>query len=254
MANDSIAVVCLSKRLSLEDAMTMVDACDRQAAEDFCPVWGVKHRPINLYSDIADLPPLTTDPIFILDTPGRGGVLGEHFRALTPTARIFVDPIYDDGAGVALAEPGDPDRLTVASVLSHEILELLADPNIDQYAMDGAGNEWDLEVCDPVQRNQVTKQAQMPWGTVDVRLSDFVLPSFFHAGAVGPWNFDPLVPLTGPFTIAPGGYAMKNGDPIFARRADGSAIYPPRWWLAYHMGGRGAKRIIFANRERRRLA
>lgn len=239
-----ICVLNLSKRLKPEEVVTMVDAVSRQQAEDVCRLWGVEYRAINVYSSVDELPPLSTDIVPIVDEPGEAGVLGFHSIGIAPFGRVFVNPVLDNG-GCVLHDPNDPQRLSLASVFSHECgVELPIDPNCDQYAIDAMGNEWDLESGDPVQRNQYTKIAKMPWGDVPVSVSDFVTPDFFKVGSQGPWNFLTSMPLPGPFTIAPGGYAMMNGQPVFARRADGTVIHPPAWYLAMKPpGARRSRRL-----------
>jgi hypothetical protein len=238
--NDIIAIVNLSRRLSPSEVLTMVDAVSRQQAEDVCPLWSAPHRPLNVYSDVAQLPPGTTDIVPITDEPGDPGVLGWHSMGLAPIGRVFVSPVLDNG-GCVLADPNDPSRTSIAGVLSHEAgIELPVDPTCDQYAIDADGNEWDLECADAVQRNQYLKIARMPWGDIPVAVSDFVLPAYFDPTTKPgtPCNFmHATMPLPGPFTIAPGGYSMRNGSAIFARRADGSTILPDAWWLAMRPPG-----------------
>ncbi len=247
----SIAIVNLSKRLTRAYAYTMVDACARKMAEVVCPMWGVPYRPVNLYEEIADLPPLTTDPIFILDTPGRKGVYGEHFRALTPAGRIFLDPMLDEGGAAVLIDNDDPQRLTVASVLDHEIGELTIDPDMALYATDADGNEWDLEPYDMVQRRQVPQVAKIAGNEITVMLSDLARPEFFRVGSAAPWNLDASEPLPGPFTLGVGGYAVVNGDQVFSRNPDGTPAYPASWQLAARVGGRSARRMLDPTRARR---
>jgi len=256
MDGQIIAVLNLSKRLHPNEVAAMVDACSRQQAEDVCPAWGVPYRPINVYDDVSKLPPLTTDIIPIIDEPGDPGVLGFHSMGIAPFGRVFVNPILDNG-GCVLFDPGDPSRMSVASVLSHEAaIELPIDPGCDRFALDEQGNEWDLEAADMVQRTQYVRLARMPWGDVEVAVSDFVLPAFFKAGSAGPWNFlnvNGVSALPGPFTIAPGGYAMVNGQATYARRLGArgennfASIYPPAWLMAHRPPG--SRRVL--HRERR---
>jgi hypothetical protein len=240
---DIIAIVNLSKRLKAEDVLAMIDAVSRQQAEDVCPIWKVPHRPINLFSDVSQLPPAVTDIGVIMDEPGDPGTLGWHSQGIAPFGRVFVSPILDDG-GCVLADFNDPQRLSVASVFSHEFgIELPVDPGCDQYALDGDGNEWDLEAGDPCQRNQYLKTAEMPWGPVQVAVSDFVTPLWFAPGATGRFNYlHDEFPMDGPFKIAPGGYAMKNGDPTYARRSDGTVILPPAAYMAMRPPGARRRR------------
>ncbi len=242
--SDEICVLNLSKRLRPEDVLAMVDACSRQQAEDVCPTWSVEHRPVNIYTSIEGLPPTTTDIVPIVDEPGDPGVLGLHSRGIAPYGRVFVNPILDNG-GVVLFDKNNPQRLSVASVLAHEVsIELPVDPNCTEYGVDAAGNEYDLEPADPVQTNLYVKMAKMPWGNVPVSVSDFVLPNWFQPGSHGPWNFLANdFPLSGPFQVAPGSYVMKNGQAIFGRTAQGVILYPPAWFLAIRPPGSRRRRV-----------
>jgi hypothetical protein len=94
--------------------------------------------------------------------------------------------------------------------ISHEILEMLGDPYIDQAA------QWaDLpnalflayEVGDPVEDDQF---GQIKDG---ILLSDFVFPSYFVQGSAGPWDL--MRKLTGPWNntnMLPGAY-QSTWDP-----------------------------------------
>lgn len=254
---DSIAVVNLSQRLRARDLATIVDACARQLVEDVVPAWaacGVKYRPVNVYETISALPPLITDPLFILDRGADKRVYGSHFRAVTPVGRIFMDTILDEGGASIIGIPEDPDAFAVSRVISHELVEMTVDPDLDLFATDAGGHEWDIEPCDPVQGWQYLKVAEMPWGKVPVPVSDFVRPEYYQEGSSGPWNFTTRAQLTGPFSIGAGGYATKDGDQVFGFRIDGTPDYPPPWKLAMRIHGRSAFRIAAATRPRRHLA
>lgn len=247
MANDEIAIVSVSKRVKLEHVMAIADACNRQAAEHVCPAWNVPYRPINVYSDPTTLPVGQTDICTLSDEPGdagMGGVLGFHSNGITPFARIFANPVLDNG-GVVLCDPNDIHRPSLASVFAHELsIELTVDPGCDQFAIDEQGREVDLEPGDPFQAQQYQMVVKMPWGDELVALSDFALPAWFKVGAKGPYNWmsdNPNTAGKAPFQISPGGYAMINGDAVFARRADNTVIHPPAWWLA--MRPPGARRM-----------
>jgi hypothetical protein len=62
--------------------------------------------------------------------------------------------------------------LSIASVVSHEVLETLADWGANRWADDGTGILWALEVGDPVESDSY---AQDTHGT-PVTVSDFVTP------------------------------------------------------------------------------
>jgi hypothetical protein len=242
MANDEIAILSLSKKVRLDDVMAIAEACNRQAAEHVCPAWLVPYRPINVYSDPTKLPVTRTDVCTLQDEPGDAGpgVLAYHSLGITPFAKIFANPVLDNG-GVILCDPDDNQRPSLAAVFSHELIELNVDPGVDQYAIDARGREIDLEIGDPFQTQSYPMVAKMPWGDVFVALSDFALPSWFKVKGKPPYNWmSDMAGFAGtaPFQISHGGYAMVNGDPVFARREDGSEVHPPAWWLAMRPPGR----------------
>ena len=146
-------------------------------------------------------------------------------KAMDPKAWQFVVADTSDQAGAAgyheTGSGGGPIGFAFALTtqqagmhpsvtISHEILEMLGDPYIDQAA------QWaDLpnalflayEVGDPVEDDQF---GQIKDG---ILLSDFVFPSYFVQGSAGPWDL--MRKLTGPWNAAsmlPGAY-QSTWDP-----------------------------------------
>ena len=98
----------------------------------------------------------------------------------------------------------------VLSVLAHELAEMMGDPMVNQRAVMPDGSIMYRELCDPVQ-GRLYKQG-------NTRVSNFVLPSYFDAQGVAP--FDYLGVLTKPFEIdSQGGYAIINNNYVFASKA-----------------------------------
>lgn len=97
---------------------------------------------------------------------------------------------------------------SISSALSHELAETAGDPACNKWVDDNAGHEWAHELCDAVQE----------WGYVieGIAVSDFVLPSFFAPGAVGPYNFCGLTAggpqLHAALATAPGGYQIQRSS------------------------------------------
>jgi len=129
------------------------------------------------------------------------GYLGYHFVDGLPVTYIFAQDDID--------EHGE-----FSSTLSHEVLEMLADPDVNLFAegfyRDKAGRRHSAfahyEVCDPVEAN---------FYKIDgVTVCDFVLPEWFEPEHEdGVMRMDYLGVLDGPFQIAPGGYmdVLRNG-------------------------------------------
>ena len=170
----------------MEIPQTMLDALQTQLDDHFRPAWG-KTAALRLVTDPADTDP-TQIVCTVYDYTDISGLLGYHFcqNNGTPYARIFARTA--ESAGQALS-----------TVLSHELLELLANPTVNAFLLDdsgrGTGCIYNLEVCDPVE-HQVYEINGFP-------VSDFVTPRFYLNSASGPYNFLDTIPA--PFTPAPGG-------------------------------------------------
>src|SRR5262249_53000547 len=93
------------------------------------------------------------------------------------------------------------------STLSHELLEMIADPNVNLYAIGKFRQNgktrtglFGLEVCDPVEANYYKING--------VTVSDFVKPEWFEPDhKPGQMRMDYLGKIDAPFMLAEGGYA-----------------------------------------------
>jgi len=89
---------------------------------------------------------------------------------------------------------------------THEIYEMLADPDIDQ-TVTHDGWEYAKEVADPPEDD---RYAQRVGGHL---ASNFVLPSWFDPNGVAPFTAYPCPEITAPFMLAPGGYIGRRRLP-----------------------------------------
>lgn len=258
-----IAVVSDSKRFAAADLDLAVAACATQLTQHFCPAWELVPPTVQVFKDLASVP-ADFMAVLVTDDPDQPGALGYHSELQgREFGRIFVSPVLDNG-GVALLDPQNVDTPSVASVLSHELMELVADPFVDYWADGpaiGQGSCYALEVADPVQGfayqvqvprlvsngdpdggGQVVTAA--PGDTVGVAVSDFVLPAWFDDQGLGK-QVDFLAKCEGPFQIAQGGYMVVRGAPgseqqvMFAR----TDLRPPEWRVKKHPTARGARRV-----------
>lgn len=207
-----IAVVNKSSRVKAGDVATMVRAVAHQLRYDASPAWGLDPRPVVYYSDVSHVPPGAWT-IVIFDNADQAGVLGWHSEGPDglPYGRVFAAPVLDNG-GDALTKP-----LSVASVLSHEVLEAFVDPPCNREAVDGSGNRWALEVGDPVESDSYkVAVSQRDGSQIAVTVSDFALPSWFDP--LGKAPFDWMHKVSRPFTLAPGGYAVVNDKEKFGEQ------------------------------------
>lgn len=127
-------------------------------------------------------------PVVIETNSDSPGALGYHDIDTHGVPYIKVFTADSSAAGVSLS-----------SVISHEILEVLGDPFVDSSVTisDGKGGDtiYMAEVCDPVEQDVYQING--------VEVSNFVLPAWF--GAPGS-KYDHLGKLTAPFSMTSGGY------------------------------------------------
>ena len=219
--------------LSSSDVVAMATAISLQVAEDVAPAWGIE-APLVVCGAEPGVDGAPDDwVIHLVDDEAQGGDLGWHAEAGTlPFGVVYVRPILAAGGGPLLGR--GPDAPSVASVVSHEVLETLIDLDADDWAP-GPGADYALEVCDPVEG--------VVYQCGGCELSDFVLPAWFQVGAPGPWSFRGAAP--GPFELAPGGYAITRGP-------DGSitSLFGDRQPPAWRLGGPRAQRRRHAREAR----
>ncbi len=165
----------------------VIPAMQKQITRDFEPVWGWGAN-LKFNTRKFDM------KVIIKDTAGKGGYLGYHIKSGKPVTYIFAkDDIADSGE--------------YSSTLSHELLEMIADPGVNLYAIgkfrDGGRKKsglYGLEVCDPVEANYYKIDG--------VTVSDFVRPEWFEPEhKKGRMKMDHMGVVDAPFMLAEGGYA-----------------------------------------------
>ncbi len=187
-----IAFVNQSAALSDSEFQRIAAALQTQVHRDFLPVWGV---------DAAIVPvapnriPADHWVLAFLDDADQSNALGYH--DLTPKGlpmgKAFVRTTLADGGQISVTA-------------SHEMLEMLADPDINLVAeVDNASGEpekfYAYEVCDACEDDSFGYEIG------GVRVSDFVFPAFFESfRAPRSARFDFGGHVTAPFQILPGGY------------------------------------------------
>jgi hypothetical protein len=185
--NPTICIVNKSKVVSDADVKRIIPALQKQITRDFEPVWGWgAHLVFN--AKRYDM------KVIIKDTAGKGGYLGYHIKDGKPITYLFAK---DD-----IAASGE-----YTTTLSHELLEMIADPGVNLYAIGkcrvGGRSRtalFGLEVCDPVESNSYKIQG--------VKVSDWVVPEWFEMEhKKGQMKMDYLGVIDAPFMLAEGGYA-----------------------------------------------
>lgn len=192
-----ITVVNLSTRVTDAQVQTMVRACAHQLRYHAAPAWRTVPMPV-VYSITEATAPIGSWVIGVFDDADQPGALGWHSEdGGVAYGRVFAGPVLDNG-GDALTKP-----LSVASVLSHEVLETFIDPTCNLLADRGDGVAIALEVADPVESDSYTIGVS---GTA-VTVSNFVTPAWFDQQSQGP--YDHLALCHQPFEVRPGGYQIE---------------------------------------------
>lgn len=190
MSNTVVAVKNLSSVIEDADVQAALPAFQKQVTRDFAGSdWGIDAKLV--FVPHGGKTPQGAWLLGIFDNADQAGALGYHdlTRSGLPLGKVFAKTTIDDGG-----------LWTVT--FSHELLEMLADPNINLCAFDEeAGRLYAYEVCDAVEADD------LGYDIDGVTVSDFVLPSWFepmHVGKHERFAFKSTV--TAPFQLLPGGY------------------------------------------------
>lgn len=235
-----IIIVNNSSIATTAEVKKMVAACQTQVSKHFCPAWGLANIKLRVSSTMPDSSTLSYDTgvIGIYDTPDDDA-LGYHTKEADRIfGKVFVQPLLDE-KGVILLDPQNDQTPTVASTLSHEVLELIADPSVNAWVdgpPSGSGSEYSYEVCDPVENDQYVVGG--------VAISNFVLPAWFDVQTHNGEQYDWRGKLRKPFTMTAGGYMVVRSKPgaekqIFARKK----LTARQRAKASHGLGRSARRV-----------
>jgi hypothetical protein len=231
-----IAVLNESARVSNADARRMTRACNKQIERDVAPAWQQEPSRVRFYRREADVPEGAA-VIVILDSATSADLLGYHSE--TPGGhrygRVFVDPVLEDGGSVYRS------RYSVSTVLSHEVIEVFIDPDINLWAEGEPGVMWAYEACDPVEADAYRIRVDSRY----VYISNFVFPTWFDRENPPGTRFDQMDLVSEPFTIRPDGYA------VYWEGGSSEKIF---WGRRYPRKVRSASKRHIAARTRRRTS
>ena len=178
--------ITILNQSGVDISQPMIDALQAQLDTHFGPIWG-RTGLLTLKTGVSN-PVAGEITCFVLDYTDLSGDLGYHFCQSdgTPYLKVF-------------ARTAEAFGQSVSTVLSHELMELLANPTANSFLLNdtgkGTGQLYNLEVCDPVQQNF--------YNIHGFTVSDFVTPRFYLNSSPGPYDF--LGKVVAPFTPAPGG-------------------------------------------------
>lgn len=192
-----ITVVNQSSDVSDEQVRLMVRACAHQLRYDASPKWRLMPMPV-VFGEPGQTAPPGSWVIGVLNDADQADALGWHTEeGGVVFGRVFTSPVLDNGGDV-LDGP-----VSVASVLSHEVLETWADPACNAERSCGDGTSVALEIADPVESDTYDVRVS---GQV-VSVSNFVTEAWCDPqNRTGPWDFLGL--LDGPLQMRPGGYMV----------------------------------------------
>lgn len=168
-------------------------AVNLQVNRDFAPMWGVS-APVIFCPASSPVPEADAWQMIILDDADQASALGYHdlTKDGMPLGKVFARTTLNYG-----------DQVSV--VLSHEVLEMLADPMINQSILLN-GKRYAIEVADPVEDDSIGYQIG------GVLVSDFVSRRYFDGVSPGPLDFRNYLTAGCP-ALEPGGYiSYENAD------------------------------------------
>src|SRR5438445_3251145 len=144
MANIKIAFTNQSTVLADAQVTTAMPALQKQSTRDFAPVWGVD-ADLSFVPKSAPLPPKSW-LIGVFDDSDQAGALGYH-------------DLTEDGLplGKVFAKTDVQYKSAWTVTASHELLEMLVDPDINLYGLLQNGMEisfYAYEVCDACEADE----------------------------------------------------------------------------------------------------
>lgn len=232
MARIQVSVINASNKAVTEAELARaVPVLQKQIRRDFAPTWGIDAE-VALVAR-GQTPPPGSWWLVILDNSDQAGALGYHDLTSEglPLGKVFAGTDKQFGY-----------KWTVTA--SHELLEMLGDPDINltvfSQSTAKAGALVAYEVCDPCEDDAYGYDID------GITVSDFVYPTWFESFRSGDTQFDQQNQIRRPFALLSGGYisefdvsAGTGWYQVTARGAGLSFQHRPR------LGSR---------RERRRLA
>ncbi len=187
-----VAIVNKSTIVTDDEVRTAIAALQKQVSNDFAPAGWVDA--ILTFVPAGAQAQAGAWPLYLGDNSDQAGALGYHETAQAGSPVGFSFAATDKQYGVSWSR-----------TLSHELLEMLADPwifctGIHQTSAT-ASIDYALEVCDAVEADALGYEID------SVGVSNFVYPAYFMDAPPPGAKFDHMGHLPGPFSIAPQGYA-----------------------------------------------
>jgi hypothetical protein len=181
-----IAVLNRTTVMKDSEVKAIVAALQTQVSRDFVKYWGLDAE-LQFFGS-AKAAPKSSWWLSVLDDSDQADALGYHDVTSSglPLGKAFAKSDIDSG-------------LKPSVTISHELLEMLADPEINLAAQVG-DRIYAYEVCDPCEADAVGYKIG------EVLVSDFVTPAWFQPvpRPGGPFDFQEKIKK--PLALLPGGY------------------------------------------------
>lgn len=187
-----IGIQNLSTIISDSDVNLAIAALQLQLNRDWQPIWGTTAT-LQFYSR-KQVVPVNAWPLYILDNSDTTGALGYHDETSSgrPYGRIFAKDCLKYKANWTCT-------------LSHELLEMIADPHVNLTVFNQSSNTrgriYAFEVCDACESERYAYKIN------NILVSDFVWPSWFDSRQTSRGTrYHQTNVMTQPFQILSGGY------------------------------------------------
>lgn len=196
----NVAILNESTVVTADQIHAMSAAMQKQANEHFAPIWHVEPVTLTVVKDsptagVLPAPSVDTWWLVILDDSDQADALGYHdlTNSGRPIAKVFAKSDIADGAAVSVTA-------------SHELLEMLGDPQINT-AVDVNGNGTLFMAYEAADACEDDRYAYLIDG---VKVTDFVTPEWFRNFLVLPnAKFDYCGKITKPLQLLSGGYISQ---------------------------------------------
>jgi hypothetical protein len=192
----AVPTIALIRETSLlTDALVqaLVPALQTQVDRDWLPHWPGCGATV-IFVPPGQMIPGDAWQLALLNTSDEAGALGYHDTTAT-------------GLPCGIVAVGDcvRDKLNWNVTVSHELLEMLGDPEITavrQATIDGVTYDYAYESCDACEGDDFA------YNVGGHMMSDFVLPAWFDMSAPGPYDFRGLIKA--PLALLSGGYIGRR--------------------------------------------
>lgn len=193
MPNIQVCIINASTVVQDKEVAAAAPDLQTQLSRDFAPVWGIDAK--LTFVPAGQTPAPGSWWLVIMDNSDVAGALGYH-------------DVTDQGLplGKVFAGTDKLNNLSWTVTASHELLEMLADPEINLTVFDQpdarTGTLYAYEVCDPCEDDAIAYKIGA------TLVSDFVYPAYFETSRPpGSTQFDRQQKLSAPVpAILAGGY------------------------------------------------